>query len=293
MSGADGFIGGWLSRALLRRGDDVVALVRDGRTAPDCTEKLVCDISCYEALPHLLKDKDIAAFVHLAWDGIEGPAFLDHRRQLGSAAAAVDAVKACAEVGISHFIQVGSVNQYELLGLDHKAQAPRMANTYSAAKLAAEHMGRAFAARLRVRFNAVRLAMTYGEGNRSSMLPNVVMRQLLAGRVPKLIAGEGRYDLIHVSDAVGGLLAVLDGGRDQQTYFVGHREERTFRQIVEGIRDAIVPEGVLDFGAYPEDNHIDFDLIDTEALTRDTGYRPRADFEETVRATATWLGENP
>jgi nucleoside-diphosphate-sugar epimerase len=54
----------------------------------------------------------------------------------------------------------------------------------------------------------------------------------------------------------------------------------------------VKPGAEIAFGAYPTDNHIDYEHIDIQELTRDTGYRASSDFAAGVKATAAWLAKN-
>ncbi|GAB3751792.1 NAD(P)-dependent oxidoreductase [Yimella radicis] len=294
VTGASGFIGTHLVRALVGEGWSVIAVKRP--TAQIATElvgrvrQVSAELSDYGDLDSVVGPAPEGVLFHLAWDGLMGAAFKDHTGQLLNAARSVDAVAAAARMGCRRFVMVGSMNEYEILGLGEKVGvAPRWANTYAASKLAAEHIGKTVAHHQGIEFVTARLAMAYGPGNYSMMLPNVVLSQLLSGKTPQLVAGDGPYDLVYSDEIVGALLALAERGVDQRHYYVGHEKTRTFRELITEIRDIVAPGADLNFGAYPEDNAIDYSLIDREALRADTGYSCSADFRESIAQTARWV----
>ena len=297
VTGANGFIGTHLVRHLRDLGWSVTAVTRPERALADdltgTVEHVEATFADYRSLHTRLGDREGAVLFHLAWDGLAGSALRDYATQLDNAKFATDLVAAAAEMSCRRVVMVGSVNEYEVLAIGDDTSAPlRWTNTYSASKLAAESIGKTVAQRAGLEFVTARPAMTYGPGNYSAMLPNVLLSQLLSGQTPQLITGDGSYDLVHVGEVVEALAAVADRGRDQGTYFVGHERDRTFRQIIQAMRDVVAPGAHLEFGAYPEDNALDFDRIDRAALRRDTEYACEADFAATVKETAVWIEQN-
>lgn len=298
VTGGNGFIGTHLIRQLCREGWDVTAVIRAGRAlAPDLRDgvRVVhADMAEYARLDELTGPCEQAVVFHLAWDGLCGPVLQDHATQLANASHSADAVAAAARMGCARFVMVGSMNEYEILGLGERSGVRlRWANNYAASKLAAEHIGKTVASQVGIEFVTARLAMAYGPGNYSPMLPNVVLSQLISGQTPRLVEGRGEYDMVYVEEIVGALIAVAERGVDQRMYYVGHEQSRTFRQILEALRDAVAPGAELDFGAYPEENSIDYSLVDRSLLRVDTGYVCDADFAASVCTTADWLAATP
>jgi nucleoside-diphosphate-sugar epimerase len=72
-------------------------------------------------------------------------------------------------------------------------------------------------------------------------------------------------------------------------YYIGHRNIRTFREVVEEMRDAINPQAELRFGEYQDSLNMDYSYTDLDALYNDTGFECKADFKETIREQAEWL----
>ena len=85
------------------------------------------------------------------------------------------------------------------------------------------------------------------------------------------------------------LVAIGEKGKDQRTYYIGHRDVRTFEQLITGIGDIVNPEVELEFGSYKDSYNIDYSVIDVDALYNDTGFECKADFRESITKTMEWI----
>ena len=296
VTGAGGFIGGALTKLLLSKGITVygVDISEKALERHSCKQNfipVIADFSKYSELHEMIKVDDIDVFYHFAWQGVFGELFKDYRLQLSNAASAGDAITEAVKIGCKKFVLAGTMNEYEM---DEYIKAdyfePRYTYIYSAAKQAAEAVCKTIAYNQKIEFNCGRIAMAYGENNRSMMIPNVVMRNLLTNTPCKLIEGKNLYDMIYIDDIVRAFYAIGERGVNMKSYYVGHRKVGTFREIIEQIADILNPSCSLLFGEYPDSpSGVDYKNIDTEALYRDTGFECRSDFKESIMKTANWL----
>lgn len=294
VTGASGFIGKTLTKALLDRGMEIWAVVRDKRKLDDIkNENLHIVEADFAEYPHLAEQIDIRGFdvcFHLAWNGTWGAPFRDYALQLGNAKAACDMVEQAAALGCRRFILTSTIVQLEAQRYMLSDEGtPRVSCIYGTAKNTAALLCRIQAGQLDIGWNTAVLSSVYGAGDCSGMIENVLIKSFLAGERPRLATGENRYDCTYVDDVVSGLIAIAEKGAMNRTYYVGHREGQTFRQIVCGMRDALAPEMELRFGEYPDGAPIDYSLIDVDALYNDTGFEPVISLDEGVRRTAQWL----
>ncbi len=294
VTGATGFIGRALTEKLLEQGTEVWAVVRDGRKLDDIkNENLHIVEADFSEYPHLAEKINIRGFdvcFHLAWNGTWGAPFRDYALQLQNAKAACDMVAQAAKLSCERFILTSTIVQLEAQRYMLSDEGtPRVSCIYGAAKNTAALLCRIQAGQMGVGWNTAVLSSVYGAGDRSGMIENVLIKSFLAGKTPKLATGENLYDCTYVDDVVSGLIAIAEKGALNKTYYVGHREMQTFRQIVCRMRDALAPDMELQFGEYPDGAPIDYSLIDMDALYNDAGYEPAISMEEGVRRTAEWI----
>ena len=295
VTGAGGCIGGALTDFLLSKGITVYGVDISEKSLERHSDKenfipVIADFTKYDSLHEMIQD-GIDVFYHFAWQGVFGEPFKDYRLQLSNAASAGDAISEAVKIGCKKFILAGTMNEYEM---DEYIKAdyfePRYTYIYSAAKQVAEAVCKTIAHNQKIEFNCGRIAMAYGENNRSMMIPNVVMKNLLTNTPCKLIEGKNLFDMIYIDDIVRAFYAIGESGVNMKSYYVGHRKVGTFREIIEQIAEILNPSCPLLFGEYPDSpSGVDYKNIDTEALCRDTGFECQSDFKESIMKTAKWL----
>lgn len=298
VTGAGGFIGGALTKLALGKGltvygVDISERAMERHKAHDNFIPVVADFTKYERLHEMIVDADIDVFYHFAWQGVFGDAFRDYRLQLSNAGHAADALVEAVKIGCKKFVFAGTYNETEVADfLDFSGFHPRYTCIYSGSKVAAEIVCKTLAANSGIEYSAGLTAMSYGENNRSMMLTNVVLKQLVRGESPRLIEGNIPYDLIYIDDIARAFYAIGERGKHLRSYYVGHRKLRTFREYLTEIGQIVAPEVPLLFGAYPDDDSSrNYDKIDLNALYQDTGFECKADFRESMLRTARWIAE--
>ena len=295
ITGAGGFIGGALTRLLLDKGITVYGV--------DVSEKqlerfksnenfipVIADFSKYDQLHEMITDKDADVFYHFAWQSFVGEALKDYRLQLNNAIYAADAVTEAIKIGCKKFVFAGTSNEIEITDfIDLKGIGFRYTCIYSAAKAAAEIVGKTLTHNDGISYSSGLIAMPYGENNFANNLPNIVMTQLINGESPRLIKGDIPYDLIYVNDIAEAFYAIGEKGVHLKSYYVGHRKLKTFRELLTEIGQTVNPDVELRFGEFPDDSNRDYSRIDLDALYNDTGFECAADFKESIMKTAEWL----
>lgn len=296
VTGADGFIGSALVKALVANGYQVYSVVKKKEQISWPINKNIilveAEFKDYGQLESRITNRGFDAFYHLAWNGTFGESFENYHRQLENAAYAADALIAASRLHCKRFVLIGTIVELEVKYYIRTDKGePRISCIYGTAKLSAEMICRTLAYRNGIGFNTAILASVYGEGDRSNMIQNVLIRALLEGKSPKLIQGENLYDWIYIDDVANALIAIEQKGQANRTYYVGHQELQTFESLVSRTRDIVAPDVELRFGELQDKTVIDYSMIDRDALFRDTGFVCKADFDESIRKTARWLAE--
>ena len=244
----------------------------------------------YNKLDELISERGFDVFYHFAWQGVYGEAFKDYEMQLNNVRYACDALMQSKKLEYKKFVFAGSMNEYEVKTyLNEDYYKPRYTCIYGACKLSAEMILKTLAFNNDIEYCGGLIAMAYGENNYSKMLPNVVINQLNRGISPKLIEGNNLYDLIYIDDIAAAFEAIGRSGKNMKSYYVGHRNIVTFKELITLIRDIIDPDVELQFGAFPVTTTFDYSLIDLDALYNDTGFECKADFKESILKTAEWV----
>ncbi|MEJ1160967.1 NAD-dependent epimerase/dehydratase family protein [Prosthecomicrobium sp. N25] len=224
ITGAGGFVGSHLAAACVRRGDDVHVLLRAstglGRLEP-ILDRITVHRLDLGAEPDLVR-----CLAAIGPDGIYHLASATRRREdpdLGDAAASVaDDVlpllglvraAALAPRPPAFLVRAGTLAEYGPVAVPYREdrrEAP--AGVYGASMLAATHLLAALQPRLPFPVATARLALVYGPGQSPEFLIPRMIRDCL-DRIPVTIRHPmDRRDLIHVDDAVAGLLALGDAG---------------------------------------------------------------------------------
>ncbi len=298
VTGANGFVGTHLVESLLAKGYFVYAVTTDDHAFKQVdSSKLKNLVLFFDDYPKLVSEikEGVDVFFHCAWQGVWGDAFKDYNLQMRNAVYAGKTMEIAAQLNAKRFVLLSTVNVLEakkIIADSTSFNKLRATTNYAMAKLSAEMICRTLSCQNGVEFNCAYISMIFGEGNRSMMVPNVVITKLLKGEAVDLIEGKGLYDLVYVKDAVEGLIAIGERGVNLKSYYVGNRELVTFREIFERVGKIVNPDVPLRFGTYPDANYIDYSLIDLDELFNDTGFSVSFPFDLSIKRVAQWIKKN-
>ena len=244
VTGATGFTGGHLARALAARGDTVRALVRDpsrARALADAGVTLVTgDLGRRESLAAAVKDVELVYNVAALYRQAGLP---EQTYRTVNAEAVGWLVDAAADAGVRRVVHCSTVGVHG--DIEHPPageDAPlRPGDVYQQTKLEGEAIGREAAGRRRVELVVVRPSGIYGPGDRRllKLFRGVARRRFV-------ILGDGKifYHLTHIDDLVEGFhLAGTVPGAAGRTYILAGGEVRTLNEVVQTIADeaGVVP----------------------------------------------------
>ncbi|MEX2447278.1 MAG: NAD-dependent epimerase/dehydratase family protein, partial [Solirubrobacterales bacterium] len=234
VSGAHGFVGSHLARALLARGDAVRVLDRPAPRQADVggerrsgldllgirdeVELAEGDLRDAEAVDAAVAGCD--AVFHLAAQTIVGVARESPLETFETnVRGAWNVFEACREHSVDRVVFASSDKAYGASPeLPYREDFPlRAAYPYDASKAAADIIARSYAHAHRLPLAVTRFANVYGGGdlNFSRLIPETVVAAL-DGRAPAIRSdGSPERDILHVDDAVAAYLAIaaaLDSG---------------------------------------------------------------------------------
>ena len=236
VTGATGFTGGHLARALAARGDRVRALVR--HAAPELAaagvDLVTGDLERPETLPAALAGVDVVYHVAALYRQAGLPE-ATYRRVNAESAGWI--VRAAANAGVRrvvHCSTVGVHGDIEHPPADETAPL-RPGDVYQITKLEGERLAQLAAAETGVELVVVRPSGIYGPGDRRLLK---LFRGVARRRFVILGRGEIFYHLTHVDDLVEGFrLAGTVPAAAGRTYILAGAEVTTLEELVQIIAD--------------------------------------------------------
>ena len=294
LTGATGFIGSHIARALLRERHEVFALVRERsdleRVADVASEMTLVQADLRDAAEIERHVARIAPelCVHAAWYAVPGQ-YLDADENLTLVGATATLALLLARSGCRRFVGIGTCFEYDTTGGTLSESTPtRPANVYSASKLAAFLLTEQVGARAAMDVAWARLFYLYGPFEDDRRLVPSVVRALLRGQEAQLTSGDQVRDFLHVRDVAAAVCAVA---RSEVTgpVNVGSAEPITVRDLVETIGSIIGRPELLAFGSLP-DRPADPAVVvaDNGRLVEECGWRRGTTHADGLRETVEW-----
>jgi CDP-glucose 4,6-dehydratase len=316
VSGAHGFVGSHLAKALLERGNAVRVLDRPAPRLADVggerlsgldllgirdeVELVEADLRDAEAVATAVDGAD--AVFHLAAQTIVGVARESPLETFEvNVRGAWNVFEACRAHRVERIVFASSDKAYgSSPELPYREDFPlRAVYPYDASKAAADTIARSYANAYGLPLAVTRFANIYGAGdlNFSRLIPETVIA-VLDGRPPVIRSdGSPERDFLHVDDAVSAYLAIagaLENGTAGEAFNAGGERPHSVREVVELIAVAAGARIAPDFrGAGNPDGEIDRQFVDSSKLREMTGWRPRVALEDGLRRTLEWYREHP
>lgn len=314
VTGGRGFVGAWLCRALLERGDRVVCL---DRLPPETGLSRLAllgiedEVACVAVdlvhgggeLSRTLAEHDVGRVFHLAAQTIVGAAAAAPAATFESNVRATWVLlEACREGGVERLVVASSDKAYgthdELPYREDFALRP--GSPYEASKAAADLIARSYWHSYGLPIAVTRFANVYGGGdtNFSRLIPEAVSA-VLDGRSPVLRSdGSPERDFLHVDDATAAYLAIADAlDRDEvrgEAFNAGGGRPHRVREVVDLIAR------LAGTGVEPEvrgrgnpTGEIDRQYVDPTKIRTVVGWEPRIALEAGLRDTIEWYREHP
>ncbi len=316
VSGAHGFVGSHLARALLARGEAVRVLDRPSPRLADVGGERRSGLDLLgirgevELVEADLRDAETVAgavdgassVFHLAAQTIVGVARKSPLETFEvNVQGAWNVFEACRSHEVERVIFASSDKAYgSSLELPYREDFPlRPAYPYDASKAAADMIARSYATAYGLPLAVTRFANVYGGGdlNFSRLIPETAVA-LLEGRPPVIRSdGSPERDFIHVDDAVAAYLAIagaLGNGAVGEAFNAGGERPHSVREVVELIAEAAGGAVEPDFqGTGNPDGEIDRQFVDSTKLRELTGWRPVVELGDGLRRTLEWYRDHP
>ncbi len=311
VTGAHGFAGAWLCKALLDQGDEVFGYDRGDPARSglellgiaDRVEVVNGDVTDSELLSEAVRARRPRQVFHLAARTIVGEAS-------ASPAATFDAnvrgtwtlLEVCRAEEVEATVVASSDKAYGPSDeLPYTEETPlRPTFPYDSSKAAADLIARSYFHSYGVPVAVTRFANLYGGGdlNFSRLIPETVTA-VLDGRAPVIRSdGSPERDYLYVEDAGRAYLAIAallrDGKGGGEAFNAGGGESHSVREVVDLIGELGGSEVEADYqGEGVPAGEIHRQWLDAGKLEKTTGWSPQVDLRDGLTRTLAWYREHP
>ena len=324
ITGAAGFIGYHVARALAAAGGNVVGLDNinayyDPRLKQARLKELASfpnfrfikmDLTDRKGIASLFSDNRFPLVVHLA-------AQAGVRHSLVDPLAYVDAnlsgftnvLEGCRDHGCEHLVFASSSSVYGAntkLPFSVRDNADHPISFYAATKKANEAMAHAYSHLYRLPATGLRFFTVYGPWGRPDMMMYIFASAIMAGRPIRLFNfGNMRRDFTYIDDVIEAVLRVIErvpaadpswtgdkpnpatSAAPWRLYNIGNNKPIEIMRVVELLENELGRKAVKELVAMPPGDLLET-YADIDDLTRDVGFRPKVPLEEGVRRFVAW-----
>ncbi len=297
VTGAGGFIGSHLVRALVREGADVFAVVGRQKNAQRLSEIkknvtiLFGDLTDVTVAKKILKASRPAIVFNLASPmSNKSSAELDAAQNIFDITRAL--LLASAEQKVSRFIQMGSMEEYGAAKAPFKESAlEQPVSPYGEVKVSTTHWALGFGTAQEIETVVIRPSAVFGEGQDFGrmLVPNFI-KAGLEGMDFDMHEGKNLRDFIYVEDLIEGML--LAGASEKcagEIINFGAGTPIEVRKVAEMVNEAMGDPIRINFGAQPiRNNESPVAYLDCSKAKKLLGWHARTPLRDALQKTVAW-----
>ena len=323
LTGAAGFIGHHVARALLERGERVVGIDNfntyydprlkrdrvaqlDGFAARDMFRLLECDFADATALGAATAELTIDRVVHLgAQPGVRYSITHPQAYIASNLVGHANMLELARHAGVRHLVYASSSSVYgnsAAVPFSVEQRVDHPVSLYAATKKADELLTETYANLYRLPSTGLRFFTVYGRWGRPDMAVWDFTRRVLSGeRIPVFNHGRMRRDFTHISDIVAGVLAALDrppqddgeikpGGSiaPHNIYNLGNSRSEELLAMIRVVEAACGREALIDMLPMQPGEVIET-YADIDVSRRDLSYDPGTAIAEGIPDFVDWF----
>lgn len=292
VTGANGFIGSWLIKELVKHNVEVIAILRneqsDTRFLSDKVRRVYCEMSEFSKLIRLIPDRDIDVFYHLAWSRSEEQVDASKLQEI-NIASTMDAAVVAKQLNITKLIVPGSIGELRVNKiLDQKSMNDE--ERFAIAKLSAHLKIDELCAKIGLPYVWARFCGIYGPySDTQSNIVGYVLNELEKGNTPTVYQSNEPYDLMFIRDAARALYLLGDENTLESCYYVGSGEPRPLKSYLGSILQQCNDECSIGMGFRPElSTPYEMNWMDISMIKKDIGFTTYFSFEEGIEQTRLW-----
>jgi UDP-glucuronate 4-epimerase len=315
ITGAAGFIGSHVARALLARGETVLGIdnlnayydvsLKQARLSRLESEKQFTfrkiDISDRDGISSLAKEfPSIDRIVHLAAQAGVRYSLIDPYAYVQSnVMGQVVMLELCRRLkDMRHIVYASSSSVYGgntklPFSIDDPVEQPN--SLYAATKRADELIGHTYAHLFKIPSTGLRFFTVYGPWGRPDMAAFLFTRAIIAGEPIKVFnRGEMWRDFTYIDDIVGGVVRALDrpagGTPPHKIYNLGNHKSEKLTDYIAAIEQALQRKAIIQLEPM-QPGDVQSTYADIEASRRDLGFEPTTPISVGVPKFVDWYKE--
>jgi len=293
LTGASGFIGSHVTRALLTAGYEVAILARPNRPVPrlhDVVPQLtIIEGDFYDTNSfHLALAKwQPEACIHLAWYAEPGK-YLQSPENILALTASLTLLDGLIRVGCKQVVMAGTCAEYDTdLGFLREDSQTYPTSLYAATKLSLSLIAQQVAAINDIRFAWARVFYLYGPYENDQRMTPALIRALLTNQPFPATLGEQVRDYLHVSDVASALITLVDRHANG-VFNIASGSPVTMRQLMEIIGEITGQLDLIQFGALPYRVWEPMFICGDSQRLKALGWAPRYSLRDGLRQTVGW-----
>ena len=293
VTGASGFIGSHLVRALIDFGHDVLSLVFPNANLirlDDIKDKIKIlkgDLRRASDFKRELQNWRPDSCVHLAWYAEPGK-YLDSYENLHSLQGSLELLQALALHGCEHFIGAGTCAEYEKKSTQlFESDKTRPETLYAASKLSFQMIGEQIAEQSKMGFTWGRIFGLYGSHEDPRRLVPSAILKLQRNEIFTSSAGEQVRDYLHVTDVANAILALVN---QQSTgiFNICSSEPLSVKTLLNTIGSLMGKSELIAYGSLPYRRWEPSVLYGDNSRLKAIGWSPHIDLVEGMQTTINW-----
>ena len=320
VTGAAGFIGAHVCRALKARGEAVVGLdnfndyydpqLKHDRVAALCPDVPIetVDLADRAALEALFARQRPQRVINLAAQaGVRYSLENPHAYVQSNLVGFVNLLECCRHGGVEHLVYASSSSVYGGNAEPPFSESQRVdqpLSIYAATKASNELLAHSYAHLYRLPMTGLRFFTVYGPWGRPDMAPLLFSRAALKGEPIRVFNhGRMRRDFTHISDIVTGVLGALDNPPELtgeqapvRVFNLGNHTPVELGHFIDIIEQAAGKSIDRHFEAMQPGDMVET-MASTEAAHQAFGFEPRTRLEDGLPPVVAWcrdyFGEDP
>ena len=249
VTGANGFIGAWLCKALLKKEAEVIGIVREKNNlfkehgVEGIVKEIEADITDARKVDEIFEQENPASCFHLAAKSSTRQAAQDLRQTFEVNVLGTVNVLSAAQKVSSDVIFVSSLKTYggSTQGCFSEEHELKGNTPYAASKICCEKLCRMFAERMNLNLGIARPANIFGghDFNEKRIVPSAI-RKILKGEAPVLDSVcDNSFDFLYVEDLTEGLMLLAEKvskvGLKGEAFNFGSGKSTSLLELVEMI----------------------------------------------------------